>query len=195
MPHESTSSKQEVRRQLVHGFMVLPVLLLPWIPREVAIGLAALAVLQNLIVLPRLKLTRSLFRQNESRWGGIVLYPIAVLLLLLLSPESCYPWLPATAWVVLGIGDSAATLFGTKWGKIMLPGCSGKTLEGTGAFMLAAFCACTALLLAWEYSISQAIQMAAVAAFSGAFAEAIPLPWDDNLTVPAISALALGAWA
>jgi len=195
MPHEPPPEIHEYRRQLVHGLMVLPVLLLPIIPRNVAIAFALLAVLQNLFLLPRLKWTRDLYRKGESRWGGIVLYPVAILLLLVFTPASDYPWLPATAWVVLAIGDSSATLVGTKWGNFKLPGCNGKTLEGSCAFLLLAFLFSAALLLAWGFPPSQALQTALIAAIAGAIAELLPVPVDDNLSVPAITALTLGVWA
>lgn len=194
MPPDPIFSENEIRRQLVHGSMAIPILALPFISKEVAIGIATLAVLQNLFILPHLNITRKLFRPGEGRWGGIVLFPLSVFLLLLCTPDSSYPWLPATAWIVLAVGDSTATIFGKRWGKNKIPGCSGKTIEGSSAFLLSAFCASFALLLALNLPVDEALLLAAVASSAGAIAEAVPFPWDDNLTVPAISALALGPW-
>ena len=83
----------------------------------------------------------------------------------------------------------------TKWGNFKLPGCNGKTLEGSCAFLLLAFLFSAALLLAWGFPPSQALQTALIAVIAGAIAELLPVPVDDNLSVPAITALTLGVWA
>ena len=74
------------------------------------------------------------------------------------------------------LGDMAAALVGKKWGKTKLLG--SKSLEGSAA----CFIVCTAIALVQLNPI-----IAIVGAFVATIVELIPVPIDDNLTVPLIS--------
>lgn len=186
-----TSAAKEFSRQRLHALMVLPVLLLPYLLPLQAACLALLALLMNLFILPRISLTKSLFRNNEPRLGGITLYPLSVLILIGFTPTEFYPWLPGVAWVTLALGDSAATICGQKWNSPKLPWNKSKSTAGTCAFF---FCSATGSLLllsAWGFPKELLIKTVIVASLTGAIAESIPLPWDDNLTVPLLTACVL----
>ena len=88
--------------------------------------------------------------------------------------------LPALGFLVFG--DTLAALGGQKWGKRTWVKNPAKTLEGSACF--AAISALWALLFVrWPVAILGAI--------SGAWLEARPLPFNDNLWVPVLSGAAL----
>jgi uncharacterized protein (TIGR00297 family) len=102
----------ERARQWVHIgsglFALLLRVLRPW----QASMLAASAFAFNLFALPRIG-GRRLYRPVDAARGfplGILLYPVAVLLLTLIFPSR--PDITAAAWMVLALGDGAATLVG-----------------------------------------------------------------------------------
>jgi uncharacterized protein (TIGR00297 family) len=102
----------ETGRQWVHIgsglFALLLRVLTPW----QASSLAATAIVFNALVLPRLG-GRRLYRPIDHARGfplGILLYPLAVLLLTLIFPSR--PDIVAAAWAILAFGDGAATLAG-----------------------------------------------------------------------------------
>jgi dolichol kinase len=81
----------------------------------------------------------------------------------------------------LALGDVAAELVGSAWGRVRLR--PGKTLEGT----LACFGTCFVVALPfldWRLALA--------AAFAAATAELLSRSWTDNLTVPI--AAGAGAW-
>src|SRR5438552_6239830 len=99
-------------RQWVHVgsglFALLLRVLTPW----QASGLAAFALAFNVLALPRIG-GRRLYRPVDEARGfplGILLYPLAVLLLTLIFPSR--PDITAAAWGILALGDGAATLVG-----------------------------------------------------------------------------------
>ena len=127
----------ETVRQIVHvamGGFALLLRTLTW-PQAAALACAALAF--NLFVLPRIG-GRLLYRPADAARGyplGIVLYPLAVLLLILVFPER--PDIVAAAWAMLAVGDGCATLAGRWIGGGSLPWNREKTLAGTITFAVA----------------------------------------------------------
>jgi uncharacterized protein (TIGR00297 family) len=104
----------ENARQWVHIgsglFALLLRVLTPW----QASGLAAVALAFNLLALPRIG-GRRLYRPADEARGfplGILLYPLAVLLLTLMFPSRLD--ITAAAWGILAFGDGAATLVGRR---------------------------------------------------------------------------------
>jgi uncharacterized protein (TIGR00297 family) len=175
-------------------------------------ALAAFALLFNLLLLPRLG-GRRLYRPVDEARGfplGILLYPLAVLLLILTFPTR--PDIAAAAWAVLAFGDGAATLVG-RWsqsgsgglgrsggsGRSGRPGGSGgfslpwnreKTLAGTLAFVVIGGAAAVAVaawtrpavvpLPAWAWVAFAPL----TAAIATALVETLPVRLDDNISVP-----------
>src|SRR5690349_4812970 len=104
----------ERARQWVHigsGSFALLLRVLTWWE---AAALAVVALAFNVVALPRVG-GRRLYRPADEARGfpiGIVLYPLAVLLLILVFPSRLD--IVAAAWAVLALGDGAATLVGQR---------------------------------------------------------------------------------
>jgi uncharacterized protein (TIGR00297 family) len=210
----------ENARQWVHVGSGLFALLLRWLTPWQASGLAAFALVFNVLALPRIG-GRRLYRPVDEARGfplGILLYPLAVLLLTLIFPSR--PDITAAAWGILALGDGAATLVGrasrltaenaenaekslparstrsaVKHGQ--LPWNPEKTVAGSVAFMI--FGGIGAVALAWwtrpavpPPALTFTIVAPLVAAIVAAFVETIPVRLDDNISVPA--AAAAGLW-
>jgi uncharacterized protein (TIGR00297 family) len=188
----------ETARQLVHVGMVAFALLLRVVTWWQAAMLAAAALAFNLVVLPRL--APSLFRAAERGGraaGGIVFYPLSVLLLVVLFPRRLD--IVAAAWALLACGDGAATLAGRRLRGPRLPWHPEKSWSGLAAFVVAGGSAGT--LLAWwvrpavdpQPSLAFALAAPWAAAVVAALVETLPVRLDDNLSVPAAGGATL--WA
>ncbi len=181
----------EASRKLVHAGAGGLAFLLKYLEPAQAIGCALAAVLFNRFALAPLG-GRRLFRGEERRhpWtSGIVIYPVAVLLLLLLFRERLE--VAAAAWGILAGGDAAAGALGRWRGRQPLPWNHRKTLEGSAAFAVAATLAAATLLTWMGRPPLQAIALAIPTALFAAVVESLPWRLDDNLTVPLLAALFL----
>lgn len=121
---------------------------------------------------------RSFIRDSEEhRLTGTPAYVLGIgLSLYLYKPEV------ATAAVCfLAFGDVAATTIGEQYGKTKI---AGKSLEGTAAFVAAALAA--GFLLS-EAGVHIAPAVIIAGALIAAGVELLPLPLNDNLTIPLIS--------
>jgi dolichol kinase/phosphoserine phosphatase len=109
-------------------------------------------------------------------------YASGIIISLVLVPES----ISYASITVLTLGDGFASLFGRKLGRRNLPFHKNKTVEGSlGGFLLAL---AGSLLFIEPYG-------ALIASAAGMFAEVLPLPINDNITIPLTSGLALMAAA
>ncbi len=160
-----------------------------------SLAAAVAALLHNLFVLPRYGGKR-LWRAHESERGqalGIVLYPVAVLLLVLLF--RCRLEVAAAAWGILAFGDGMAGIVGLAFGRSNpLPWNPRKSWAGTIAYFLFGGTGAAVLLL-WtapgRYELPFALAIAfAAAAFAGLL-ESQPQKLDDNLGVPLVAGLLL----
>ncbi len=79
--------------------------------------------------------------------------------------------------LILILSDTAAALVGKGFGRVPL---FGKTLEGSLAFFG------TSLLIVWLYPGLDRLS-GSVAALGASVIEALPIPLDDNLTIPLIA--------
>jgi len=127
-------------------------------------------------------------RPGEGRFGGLVSYPLAVLLLLLLAPLE----VAAGGWIVMATVDPIAAAVGSRWPRPRVPFHRRKSMVGTVAGFLGGWVGAS-LLLAWM-NAPHAPVAGACAAAAGALAEVLPLPVDDNLPVAAAASLALLPW-
>ncbi len=182
----------ETRRQFLHIGVGGFALLLRWLTWPQAAALAATAIAFNLLVLPRLfpGVLRGADRQRP--WtSGILLYPTAVLALVLVFPTRLD--LVATSWVILAVGDGMATLVGTHAPIAPLPWNHQKSLGGLWAFVL--FAGAAAAGMTWWSSpvVPDTWRLVApiVAALLAGLAETAPVTLDDNVTVPVVAAAAL----
>ncbi|MEO8276531.1 MAG: DUF92 domain-containing protein [Thermoanaerobaculia bacterium] len=155
---------------------------------------ALVAIVFNALVLPRIG-GRSLWREGEASRGfalGIVLYPVAVLLLVLIFARRLE--VAAATWGILAFGDGMASIVGMTLGSRKLPWNPRKSWAGMFAFALFGGLA-AAILLVWTapgtYSAGFAIAVAFATAIFAAGLESQPLGLDDNLGVPLVSGLLL----
>jgi uncharacterized protein (TIGR00297 family) len=198
----------ETSRQVLHMAMGAFALLLRFLTWWQAGLCAVAALLFNAFVLPRVG-GRTLYRQADRLRGfplGILLYPLAVLLLILVFPRRLD--IAAAAWGILAAGDGLATLVGTRSHEPRLPWNTDKSWAGTLAFALGG--AAAGVFLAWwtrpaivpQPALWFAIAAPATAAIVAAIVESLPVRMDDNLSVPAVAAAVLwgaslmtaGAW-
>ena len=187
----------ESARQWVHigsaGFAFLLRLMTWW----QAAALAAVALVFNLIVLPRIGGHR-LYRPVDEARGfplGILLYPLAVLLLTLVFSTRLD--IVAAAWAILAFGDGAATLAGQRVGGRSWPWHPEKTLAGTAAFIVCGGTGAVALACWTRPAVTpmpslQFELLAPIAAtVVAALVETIPVRLDDNVSVPVSAATVL----
>ena len=189
---------RETLRQMVHMAMGTFALALRWLTWWQAAACALVALVFNLLALPRL--TTALFRDSELRGaplGGIVFYPVAVLLLVVTFPDRLD--IAASAWGILAVGDGIATLVGRAVGGKTLPWNRDKTWAGSVAFFAGASIAGIALAWWTRPAITPlppawfAWTAPVVASLLAALVETLPVKLDDNLSVPAAAAATL--WA
>src|SRR3990167_4774803 len=126
----------ETKRQLVHIGVGAFALLLRWITWPQAALLAVAAIAFNALVLPRLAPGLLRTADHGRVWAsGLVLYPMAVLALVLAFRSRLD--LAATAWAVLAAGDGMATLVGAHVRTAPLPWNREKSVGGLLAFLVA----------------------------------------------------------
>jgi len=191
-PAPARAGHSETARQAVHMAMGGFALLLRWIVWWQAVALAAGALVFNIAVLPRI--APRLYRPGDHARSvhGIVFYPMAVLLLLVMFPRR--PDIAAAGWGILAIGDGIATLAGRAIGGPRWPWNRDKTVAGSIAF--AAGGAAAGVLLAWwcrpatvpPPAMAFTILAPLAAAVAAALVETIPVRLDDNLSVALSSA-------
>jgi uncharacterized protein (TIGR00297 family) len=167
---------------IVFGLFALSLKYLPW---RVAALVAAAAVIVNWLILHRLVGRR--VARHERGWDwGIVLYPAAVLALILI-----FNWhieLAAVGWVIMAFGDGFATLLGRPLPLAPLPWNREKSVGGSLAFLLFGGVAAFAIARTFGGPSWTAVAAAVIAA---AIAESLPLRLNDNVVVPAAAGAAL----
>jgi uncharacterized protein (TIGR00297 family) len=188
------ASHSEDARQWVHVASGSFAFLLRFLTWWHAAGLALVALAFNAVVLPRIG-GRRLYRPVDEARGfplGILLYPLAVLFLILIFATRLD--VAAAAWGILALGDGAATLVGRRAGSWRLSWNRDKTTAGTAAFVV--FGGAAGVALAWwtrpaiapPPPIAFVIIAPIAAAVCAAFVETIPVRLDDNISVPAVAA-------
>jgi uncharacterized protein (TIGR00297 family) len=191
-------SFSEHARQTIHIAMGGFALLLRYLTWWQAALLAGGAILFNAQVLPRIGGLR-LYRPADLRRGipvGILLYPTAVLLLIVVFRDRLD--IAAAAWGVLAVGDGMATIAGKSVNGRRVPWNRDKTVAGSVSLCLFGGMA-AAFLLWWcrppDVPLSFWFLLVApfVAAAAAAAVETIPIRLDDNVSVPATAGAAL--WA
>jgi uncharacterized protein (TIGR00297 family) len=195
----------ERARQWVHIGSVSFALLLRLLNWWQAAALALSALVFNLLVLPRVG-GRRLYRPVDEARGfplGILLYPLAVLGLVLAFPSRLD--IAAAGWGILALGDGAATLAGriatatpdrspaspsAAFIPRRLPWNREKSVAGTLAFIVFGAIGSIALEL-WTRpavvpapTMTFAIAAPLVATIAAALVESIPIRLDDNISVP-----------
>ncbi len=184
----------ENARQWVHVGMSAFALLLRALTWWQAAACAGAALAFNVFVLPRIG-GRRLYRPADEARGfplGIVLYPLAVLLLILAFPHRLD--IAAAGWGILAFGDGAATLVGRRIGGPRWPWNHEKTVAGTTAFIVCGGAA--GVMLAWWTRpaivpmppLAFTIAAPLAASVAAAMIETMATRLDDNVSVPAVAA-------
>ena len=164
------------------GILVLAMETLP-IPTRTALlvlGTLLLAlVVMDVLRLARPEVNRAFFRsfyllaspREAGKLASSTWYVLGAITVLLLFPRET----ALAGILVLALADPAAGYVGRKWGKRRL---GGGTMEGSAAFTLMAFA------VLWVFA---PWPMALVAALVTAVIEALPVPLDDNLSIPLVA--------
>ncbi|MGQ9507760.1 MAG: diacylglycerol/polyprenol kinase family protein [Thermodesulfobacteriota bacterium] len=116
---------------------------------------------------------RVLREEEERNLMGSTYFLLSSILTILLFPKQ----IAIVSLLILILSDTAAAIVGKSFGKIPI---FKKTLEGGGAFL------CTSLLIVWIYPDIDRFS-GSVAALVTAIIELLPLPIDDNLTIPLVA--------
>jgi dolichol kinase len=99
----------------------------------------------------------------------------------------------ALALFYVAVGDPAAGIVGTRYGHTRLPWPKGlsrtKSLEGTLAFSAAAL---GVALVLWAGGVYSVLWPAVAGALAAALVELLPIPIEDNVSVPLASAAVMG---
>jgi uncharacterized protein (TIGR00297 family) len=181
----SAFETNEGLRKFLHILFGLFAITLKYLPWRIAALVAAAAVIVNAFVLHRLVGKR--VARHERGWDwGIVLYPAAVLALILI-----FNWhieIAAAAWIIMAFGDGFATLAGRALPLARLPWNREKSAGGSLAFLIFGGLGAFAIARIFGGPPLPALAIALVAA---AIAETLPLGLNDNVVVPFAAAAAL----
>ncbi len=191
-PRQHHEDFSESHRKVVHIGLGLIAFSLKWLPVPVAAAVAFVAILVNAFVLPRIG-GRRISRGARGTDLGIIYYPIAVFLLIVLFRDRIA--IAAVAWVILAFGDGSATIVGRLVGEPKLPWNHGKSVAGFTAFIVVAVP--VAWLLTRSFGASETtlpmLLIVFVTCAVAAIVESLPTGINDNLTVPFSAALTMVA--
>src|SRR5437763_14308892 len=133
MPDHETHEWLRKALHIAFGLFALTLRFLPW---PVAAGVAAVAVISNWLVLHRI-VGRRVARHERGYDAGIVLYPLAVLVLIVVFRDRLA--IAGAAWGIMAFGDGFATLAGKNIRGPRLPWNETKTWSGLLAFLAFGF--------------------------------------------------------
>jgi uncharacterized protein (TIGR00297 family) len=180
----SQHTTNETLRKTLHIAFGLFAFSLKYLTWWMAAAVCVVAIAGN-FVLHRI-VGRGVARHERGYDAGIVLYPVAVLLLVLVFRDRLV--FAGIAWAFLAFGDGVATLAGKTVPIAPLPWNRDKSWGGFMAFLVAAYASGLAVAYWMDYRAPFVILIAALAA---AITESLSLGVDDNVTVPAAAAIAL----
>lgn len=183
----------ELIRKTVHVVVSIVAVTMVWVlpPTEgrIVIAVAAVTALSAEAVRRGSRFAGALFdrmfgpllRPHEGRGlTGATMLALGFALAALAFP----PRFAGAGMLYAGVGDAASAVVGRHWGRIRYP--DGKSLEGSLAFLVAAF-------LAGLVAPGIGLIPAAVAAVVTTILEGLPSRVDDNLALPLVGAAA--TWA
>jgi len=194
-------TRTEAQRKLLHMAAGLFALLLRFMTWRQAALMAIAAFFFNWQALPRLG-GRGLWREADHGRGfslGILLYPLAVLALVLAFHDEL--WKAAAVWALLAVGDGLAAFLGGVLGGPRLAWNRDKTWAGSLAFVAFGTIAASVLtvwtlrlpLSAWASPRVLAVTLPV--ALVCALVESMSTTLDDNLTVPLVGAVAIALFS
>lgn len=165
------------------------------------LALVLVALPFNAFVLPRWLGGRLRRPGERGAFWGPTWYALSVALLLVVFWR--LPDLAAAGWLLLAVGDGAATIVGRRWGKRELPWNPDKSWAGSLAYWIAGAAAVLGILWPSDARLitalpDQMVLMVAlfamgptVAALAAAAVESLRQPLDDNLLPPLVGSLVL----
>jgi dolichol kinase len=176
----------EIGRKAIHlfglvvplGMLVVPTSITRWGLLAAFLASATIDLLRrgdSALAVGIRRLLGPLLRPHElSRFSGgtYILAAGALCHLLFTLPVA------VAALISIVLGDTAAVFVGRYLGRVRIGG--SKTLEGSLGFFAAAF-----LGIIWMDQLPMSVKV--IGAAAAAAAEALPLPLDDNLTVPLVA--------
>jgi len=182
-------SRNEIIREAIHavggvfvilaakyfGVYMVAFLLLPTILIYTASELARIER-KNIPLISSITLNAATSSERYEFALNPIFFALGIMLSLLLFPTP----LNYASIAIVSFGDSAASIFGKLLGKTPIPFNKGKNLEGFLAGLIFAFFGAVFFLYPLQAFIS---------AITGMFCELLPLPINDNLSIP----LATGA--
>ena len=129
----------------------------------------------------RTKLFGAIFKSKAGMLLGSTYFLLACIIVVAAFPRS----ISLTSMAYLVLGDAASTLVGQRYGSIEL--FSGKSFQGTLAFLT--ICCLVGWLLHFPLGLS--VSQFLAGAVAAAFIELLPLPLDDNFTIALFSSLVM----
>ena len=195
--HRTPITPGEWKRKAVHAATGLFALTFRWLDWKAAAAVAAVALLFNLFVMPRVG--RQLYRDaSRTRDPGIVAYPLMVLALVLLLRDHYLP-IAAAVWAMMAFGDPAAAIAGELLGGARLPWNPAKRWIGLVANWAVG---ASASVVVFRFVSARPLEVVAVVLLLVgsavyAFLESVRAGIDDNLVAAVPTALVLiqlGRW-
>lgn len=175
-------NSKEMERQIFHAVLaVVLVILLFYLGRIKFLAMVFAGILVGSLVINLKSLGTKMpiadwfhyrFERDATRFPGYgsAWYAIGILIIAVLIND--VPRISAGI-LIFGLGDSFSTMIGINYGKNKLPYNNKKSVQGTIAFFVSS---CVSYIFIGPIAIL-------IAALS-AIVESLPVPMDDNLTVP-----------
>lgn len=183
-----------LNRNIVHITMAGFALLIGRVPPWAIVLLCFLALVFNVIILPRIT-KRSLEKPEDQDRGysvGLLTYPSVLLLISILFYH--HQVFLAVGWGMMAFGDGFASIVGRRIGRVKWYG-GPKTLEGSIAFFFAATLLSMGMLYLLPAQVTSVLSwnewwvVVPVVALFAAATEVTPGFFDDNLSVPLTGSL------
>lgn len=185
-------------RKLELALLLLPAFLIVWLPPWANLILALLILGYCGLLSERLLPQALLMTDQTTNFDfGKVAFGGMILVLMIIFRNKLF--IVAGAWAIMALGDGAATLVGQKIGGPKIIWNRQKTFAGTAAFMIVGTLAAT-ILIYWvnyppePFPFGFALKTAAMAAGLATIVESLPLPVDDNVTVPVAAGIIMAAY-
>ncbi|HKO57206.1 MAG TPA: DUF92 domain-containing protein [Thermoanaerobaculia bacterium] len=188
MPHQPN----EILRKSIHIAFGVCAFGLRWLPWWAAALVAAFAVAGNFVLLHRI-VGRAVARHERGWDFGIVIYPAAVLALVVVFRNRIE--IAGAVWAIMAFGDGFATVAGRALRGPRLPWNRDKSLAGFVAFILFGSLGAYAVFLFLQTAATpfEPWLIILLTVIACAIVESLATNIDDNVTVPLTGAVVMAA--